>query len=144
MSWPSSSWSTFARGPFTGTVSDGWLRITGVGLTTRFSPGYIWKPVFLYRGRFYLHNLRHCLSPVHVRQQKKLEWLESLSPVGKNPFELTGVYRVWAGESWCLFFSQPDFFPIPQTLPCFDILSVCTSRIVTTRLNVWRHRSGRM
>nr|VWO99772.1 Phosphate:H symporter (Phosphate:H symporter, variant) [Ganoderma boninense] len=64
---------------------------------------YIWKPVFQYRGRYYLHTLRHFLSPVHVRQQKKLEWLESFSPVGKNPFELTGIYRVWAGPDECDF-----------------------------------------
>ncbi|KAI1797390.1 hypothetical protein LXA43DRAFT_412367 [Ganoderma leucocontextum] len=64
---------------------------------------YVWRPVFQLRGSYYLHNLKHCLSPAHVRQRKKLEWLESLSPVGKNPFDLTVTYCTWAGPDDCDF-----------------------------------------
>ncbi|TBU24028.1 hypothetical protein BD311DRAFT_672706 [Dichomitus squalens] len=64
---------------------------------------YVWRPVFQLRGRYYLHTLRHSLSPARIRQQKKLEWLENLSPVGRNPFDLTVTYHTWAGPDDCDF-----------------------------------------
>ena len=58
----------------------------------------VWKPVFDLRGRYLRHRLSNIFSSQAVRRQRNLEWLEGLSPVGMNPFELEVVYTEWASE----------------------------------------------
>ena len=61
-------------------------------------PVYVWRPVFVLRGKYYLHRLSLSLSPPAVRRQKSKEYVERLSKVGMNPFDLQVTYKTWAGE----------------------------------------------
>ncbi|KAI0749601.1 hypothetical protein C8Q80DRAFT_1232236 [Daedaleopsis nitida] len=63
----------------------------------------VWRPVFALRGRYLLHRLSHIFSSPAVRRQKNMEWLEDLSNVGMNPFDLQVVYKTWAGPDDCDF-----------------------------------------
>ncbi|KAI0368027.1 hypothetical protein BV20DRAFT_969882 [Pilatotrama ljubarskyi] len=63
----------------------------------------VWHPVFVLRGKFLLHRLRNAFRSPEVRRQKNLEWLESLSNVGANPFEMQVTYKCWAGPDDCDF-----------------------------------------
>ncbi|RPD61061.1 hypothetical protein L226DRAFT_486149 [Lentinus tigrinus ALCF2SS1-7] len=63
----------------------------------------VWRPVFAIRGRYLVHRLSNIFSSAQVRRQKNLEWLEGLSKVGSNPFDLQVTYRTWAGPDDCDF-----------------------------------------
>ena len=65
--------------------------------------GIVWRPVFAIRGRYLLHRLSNIFYSAPVRRQRNLEWLEGLSKVGSNPFDLQVKYRTWAGKC----FSSP-------------------------------------
>ncbi|KAI9066318.1 hypothetical protein FKP32DRAFT_1589832 [Trametes sanguinea] len=64
----------------------------------------VWHPVFALRGRFLLHRVANVFRSPEVRRQKNLEWFEGLSNgLGKSPFDMTVVYKNWAGPDDCDF-----------------------------------------
>ncbi|KAI0325446.1 hypothetical protein GY45DRAFT_1356733 [Cubamyces sp. BRFM 1775] len=63
----------------------------------------VWHPVFVLRGKFLAHRLANMFRSPEVRRQKNLEWLENLSNVGRNPFDMVTVYTNWAGPDDCDF-----------------------------------------
>lgn len=65
-------------------------------------PVYVWRPVFVLRGKYYLHRLSLLFASPSVRKQRNAQWLEQLSPIGRNPLEFQVTYKTWAGESCSL------------------------------------------
>ncbi|KAH9945225.1 uncharacterized protein BXZ73DRAFT_86752 [Epithele typhae] len=62
---------------------------------------FVWRPVFKLRGHYRLTRLLYTFSSAKVRQQKMDEWIESLSHVGVNPFDLLVDFKTWAGPDDC-------------------------------------------
>ncbi|KAI0648962.1 hypothetical protein C8Q79DRAFT_905075 [Trametes meyenii] len=63
----------------------------------------VWKPVFVLRGKFLLLRIANTFRSKEERKKKNLEWLEGLSKVGTNPFDLSIAYKSWAGPDDCDF-----------------------------------------
>ncbi|RDX42138.1 hypothetical protein OH76DRAFT_1458914 [Lentinus brumalis] len=78
----------------------------------------VWRPVFAIRGRYLLHRLSNIFCSAQVRRQRNLEWLEGLSKVGSNPFDLLVTYRTWAGPDDCDFNMHLSNSSYPKRLDC--------------------------
>ena len=92
---------------------------------------YVWRPVFILRGKYYLNQLLYILAPAKVRRQKSLEWVEGLSKVGVNPFEFQVTYKTWAGEfysSRCKSLATHILVTPPTTLCTFAVLNLPSQR----------------
>lgn len=87
------------------------------------STGVVWRPVFAIRGRYYLHRLSNIFASPAVRRQRNLEWLEGLSSVGANPFDITVTYNTWAGE-----FFLPIHSTLPAPSPPLFAVALCLAR----------------
>lgn len=58
----------------------------------------VFRPVIILRIRFQLLRLSLLFKPRQVKQRVKAKWLGGLSPVGKNPLDLTVSWNSWASE----------------------------------------------
>ncbi|KAI0636075.1 hypothetical protein C8Q77DRAFT_613559 [Trametes polyzona] len=63
----------------------------------------VWHPVFVLRGRFLVHKLTNLLRSPEARKRENLQWLESFSNIGANPFEQEVTTKMWAGPDDCDF-----------------------------------------
>lgn len=64
----------------------------------------IWRPIWRYQFRFLLFRMSLALKKSKREKELALDkWFASLSPVGKNPFDMVSKYRTWAGPDDCDF-----------------------------------------
>jgi hypothetical protein len=59
----------------------------------------IFRPAISIRFEYYVFRLRNLFASRSVLAKKKEGWLESITPIGANPFEHVIVYKTSASES---------------------------------------------
>ncbi|CAL1709867.1 unnamed protein product [Somion occarium] len=63
----------------------------------------VWRPVFQIKLRQTLAQLSCIFQSRRIRNAENERFLESLSPVGMNPLDITSPYKTWAGPDDCDF-----------------------------------------
>jgi hypothetical protein len=58
----------------------------------------VFRPVFVIHLTNLFHELRNLGQSRAFKEEEGMKWLDSISPVGANPFDCVVTYKTWAGE----------------------------------------------
>ncbi|KAH9927893.1 hypothetical protein B0H21DRAFT_838213 [Amylocystis lapponica] len=78
----------------------------------------VFRPVYYLRARYWLFRLSILFRPRSLRPQLTAAWLDSLSPIGADPFDFCVSYKTWAGPDDCDFNMHLSNSSYPKTLDC--------------------------
>ncbi|KAI0049056.1 hypothetical protein FA95DRAFT_1588454 [Auriscalpium vulgare] len=83
----------------------------------------VFWPAVQLRYRYLLFRLSLILKSRKAQEEAKAKWLESLSPIGQNPFDKLVVYKAWAAIDDCDYNNHLSNSSYPKTMDCARVLA---------------------